>query len=66
MIGHYLKVFFHNLLRQKAITVINISGLAIGMAVFMLVSLYVVEEFSHEKRWDAHWCSAWRMAVSGT
>lgn len=36
------------------------------MAVFMLVSLYVVEEFSHEKRWDAHWCSAWRMAVSGT
>lgn len=52
MLSHYLKVFFHNLLRQKAITLINIGGLAIGMAVFILVSLYVTEEFSHEQRWD--------------
>lgn len=40
------------MLRQKAITLINIGGLAIGMAVFILVSLYVTEEFSHEQRWD--------------
>ncbi len=52
VLSHYLKVFFHNLLRQKVITLINIGGLAIGMAVFMLVSLYVKEEYSFEQRWD--------------
>lgn len=52
MLHHYLKVFFHNLLRQKVITLINIAGLAVGMAVFILISLYVTEEYSYEKRWE--------------
>lgn len=52
MLANYLKVFFHNLFRQKVITLINIIGLAIGMAVFMLISLYVKEEYSYEQRWN--------------
>lgn len=52
MLGHYLKVFFHNLFRQKVISLINIAGLSMGMAVFILISLYVKEEYSHERHWD--------------
>lgn len=52
MFSHYPKIFIHNLGRQKVITLINISGLALGMAVFILIAQYVMEEYSHEQRWQ--------------
>ena len=48
MIRNYLKVTFRNLLKHKSFTLINILGLAIGMAVFLLISQYVVFEHSYE------------------
>ncbi len=50
MIRNYLKVAWRNLFRNKASSFINISGLAIGMAVAMLIGLWIfdVQEISNE------------------
>src|SRR5690606_10955806 len=39
---------FRNLLRQRVYSVINILGLAIGIASCVLISLYVVDELSYD------------------
>ncbi|HRH60134.1 MAG TPA: ABC transporter permease, partial [Chitinophagaceae bacterium] len=41
-----------NLWKNKAFTAINIAGLAIGLACFILIALYVVDERSYD-RWTA-------------
>ncbi|MET0636200.1 MAG: ABC transporter permease [Chitinophagaceae bacterium] len=48
MIRNYLKIAFRNLLRHKAYSLINIAGLAIGMASSVLILLWV----RHEKSYD--------------
>lgn len=49
MFRNYLKIAWRHLLRNKAYTAINISGLAVGMAVAMLIGLWVWDErsFNH-------------------
>lgn len=47
MIRNYIKVALRHLLRNKGITVINISGLAIGMACCILIVLFVKYELSY-------------------
>ncbi len=49
MIRHYLKIAWRNLQRQKVLTLINISGLSIGLACFSLFLLYAVNEFSYDR-----------------
>jgi putative ABC transport system permease protein len=49
MIKNYLLIAFRNLIRQKAYTIINVSGLAIGFAAFILIVLHVIKEFSYDK-----------------
>jgi len=49
MIRNYIKIAFRNLLKNKVFSVINIAGLAIGMAVCMLILLYVSHELSYDK-----------------
>jgi ABC-type antimicrobial peptide transport system permease subunit len=48
MIKNYLKVAWRNLLRNKTFSLINVSGLTIGMACTMLIALWVY----NEKNWD--------------
>jgi len=48
MIRYFLKVTFRNLIKQKGYSVINILGLAIGMAAFILIMLWVEDELSYE------------------
>jgi hypothetical protein len=54
MFKNYLKIAWRNLLRQKGFSVINILGLATGMASAMLILLWIQNEVSfdkfHEKR----------------
>jgi ABC-type antimicrobial peptide transport system permease subunit len=52
MYKSYLKVGWRNLLRHKGYAIINISGLAIGMAAAMLNGLLIWHEFSHDKYFD--------------
>lgn len=48
MLLNYFKIAFRNLLRQKAFSVINIAGLAIGMACSIFILLWVRDELSYD------------------
>ncbi len=48
MFGNYFKTAFRNLLRNKTYSAINMLGLAVGMAVFLLIAQYVRFERSYE------------------
>lgn len=52
MIKNYLKVAFRNLLRNKFYSILNISGLAIGIACCLLIVLFVTDELSYDKYYD--------------
>lgn len=45
MIRNYLIVAFRNIIRSKASTIINLLGLAFGIGVFVLIALYVYQEY---------------------
>lgn len=49
MFTNYLKIAWRNLIKNKTFSIINIFGLAIGLASFMLIALYVVDEKSYDK-----------------
>lgn len=49
MFKNYFKVAMRNLWKNKAFTAINIAGLATGLAVCLLIVLYVVDELSYDK-----------------
>jgi putative ABC transport system permease protein len=48
MIKNYLLVAFRNLWRHKGFSLLNIVGLTVGMAAFLLVFLYVTFELSYD------------------
>ena len=52
MIKNFFKVAFRNLLKRKAYTLINILGLATGMAVCLLIVLFVQSELNYDKQHD--------------
>jgi len=54
MIKNYLKIAWRNLLKSKASSVINIGGLAVGMAVAMLIGLWMYSELSFDKNIPNH------------
>lgn len=49
MYKSYFKIGWRNLLSNKSYSFINISGLAIGMAVAILIGLWVFDELSFNK-----------------
>ena len=49
MLKSYLKITWRNLLRHKAFSIINIVGLAIGMASAALILLWVQNEMSYDQ-----------------
>jgi putative ABC transport system permease protein len=49
MFKNYLKIAFRNLLRNKSFSIINISGLVIGMASAILILLWVQNEVSYDR-----------------
>jgi putative ABC transport system permease protein len=48
MILNYFRIAIRNLFRNKLYSIINIGGLAVGLAVCMTVLLYVVHEHSYD------------------
>ncbi|QJD95033.1 FtsX-like permease family protein [Mucilaginibacter robiniae] len=49
MIRNYLKTALRNLRKNKAFTLINILGLALGLATCLLIMFYVVDELSYDR-----------------
>jgi putative ABC transport system permease protein len=49
MLKNYFKIALRNLLKNKTFSLINISGLAAGLACFILIALYVADELSYDR-----------------
>ncbi len=49
MFKNYIKFTLRNLRKQKIYSLINISGLALGMACFLLISLFIQFQFSFDQ-----------------
>ena len=52
MLKNYFKIALRNLQKQKLYSFINIGGLATGMAVAMLIGLWIWDELSFDKTHD--------------
>ncbi|HTE24381.1 ABC transporter permease [Flavitalea sp.] len=70
MIDHYLKSGFRSLLKQKILAAINLFGLSVGIACFILFSSYVINEFSfdsfHANAKNIYRVYEWRKPASGS
>jgi putative ABC transport system permease protein len=49
MLKNYFKIAWRNLQKHKAFSFINIFGLAVGIAAFWLITLYVTDEWSYDR-----------------
>ncbi|WEA02241.1 ABC transporter permease [Mucilaginibacter sp. SJ] len=49
MIKNYLKIAWRNILNNKVYSAINILGLAAGMAVALMIGLWVANEYSYDR-----------------
>lgn len=49
MLKNYLKIAWRNLFKSKTSSIINISGLAVGMAVALLIALWIYDEVGFDK-----------------
>ena len=52
MLKNYLKIAVRNLERHKGYTAINITGLAVGTACYLLILLFVRDELSYDRHHD--------------
>jgi putative ABC transport system permease protein len=49
MIKNYFTIAWRNLVKSRTFSIINITGLAIGLSSFLLISLYVLDELSYDR-----------------
>lgn len=49
MLSNYFKIAWRNLRKNKGYSAINIGGLAVGMAVAMLIAFWIYDELSYDK-----------------
>jgi putative ABC transport system permease protein len=49
MFKSYLKIGFRNLVKNKLFTLINISGMAISIASFLIIALFIADELKFDK-----------------
>lgn len=64
MIKNYIKIAIRSLIKQKFYAALNIAGLSIGLCCFILIALYVNDEY----KYDRHFSEAeqiYRMDFSG-
>lgn len=48
MLKNYFKIAWRSLLKSKGYSSINIGGLAIGMACFLMIAMFIQHEFSYD------------------
>ncbi|WP_028376739.1 ABC transporter permease [Leeuwenhoekiella sp. MAR_2009_132] len=52
MFKNYIKIAFRNLLKHKGYSAINIFGLALGMAVTLMIGLWVADELNYNNHFE--------------
>src|SRR4030095_8970656 len=65
MLKNYLKIAWRNLFRNKIYSIINIAGLSIGMAMTLLIGLWIADEFSVNKNF-AHYYRIVKVMLNST
>jgi putative ABC transport system permease protein len=50
MLRNYLKIAFRNLVKNKLFTFINIIGMAISIATFLVITLFIIDELKFDKQ----------------
>ena len=63
MFKHYFKTSWRNIIKDKGYSTFNILGLSIGMAVALMIGLWVQYQFSYD-RFLPHYQQAYRTMVS--
>ncbi len=53
MIRNYFKIAWRNLRKNKVFSIINITGLSVGVSSFLLITLYVLDELNYD-RYNVH------------
>ena len=64
MFNSYLKITFRNFKRQKAYSIINVTGLAVGMACCICILVYVHYELSYD-RFHSNADNIYRLVMNG-
>ena len=64
MIKNYLLIAFRNSRRNKAYTLINLLGLAIGITSSIMILLFVVDEVSFDRH-NVHFREIYRITIKG-
>jgi len=64
MIKNYLLIAFRNALRNKAYTLINLLGLAIGITSSIMILLFVLDEISYDRHHE-HFRDIYRICIKG-
>ncbi len=64
MIRNYFKIALRNILKHKFFSVINITGLVIGMTCCLLIFIYVMDELSYD-RFNYGYENLYRVALHG-
>ncbi|MBS1751752.1 MAG: ABC transporter permease [Bacteroidetes bacterium] len=54
MLKNYFKIAWRNIVKSKMYSAINILGLAAGMAVVMLIALWIWDEVTYDRYFDNH------------
>lgn len=49
MFKNHTRIALRNLYRNKSFSFINIAGLSVGMAAFLLIAVFIQDELSYEK-----------------
>ncbi len=62
MVEHYFKLTFRHIRKHLLVSLLNIGGLAIGIACFVLIMLYVNHELNYD-RFNEHFNDIYRIAV---
>jgi len=63
MLRNYFTIAFRNLKKHKVFSLVNIAGLAVGLAVFWLMALYIADELSFD-RWEENSSRIYRVVHS--
>ncbi|RFM35029.1 ABC transporter permease [Chitinophaga silvisoli] len=60
MLKNYLKIAWRSLLRKKAYSAINITGLAVGITCCIMIAMYVTDELSYDQ-YNVHYNEIYRV-----
>src|ERR1041385_3744691 len=49
MLKNYFKIAWRNIARNRVYSIINIAGLAVGMACVIFIAFYVIDELNYDR-----------------